>query len=310
MSSGNFLFYLMMLSGPVVALSSSNWLVCWVGIELSFIGLIPIILSDNSGLSTSSECGLKYFCIQAAGSGVLLLGGIMKFMMPLDFSVAEYIFLAGLVLKLGVFPFHFWVPGVVSGLNWVSMFLVLTWQKLSPFLFLMNLLENSPWLSSGIIILGGFSAIVGATIGLNQTMVGPLLGASSITHTGWIVLGAVWGNFWTYYIIYVICLFFLFVFLHNKEDFFSGFVFLSLSGLPPFFMFVAKWSIIKSVLCVGESVWFLLLPLLGSIMSLFFYLKLFYSFYLESSRSMSIKMATLSFGGVVSMLGTGFILGF
>nr|BDY26070.1 NADH dehydrogenase subunit 2 [Spurilla braziliana] len=310
MSSGNFLFYLLMISGPLVAVSSPNWLVCWVGIELSFLGLIPILMSEMNSVNTSTESSLKYFCIQAAGSGVLMCGGILKFMLPLYSSIGEGVFLLGLMLKLGIFPFHFWVPGVVSGLNWVSIFLVLTWQKLSPFLFLINLMENCPWLTNILAMAGGLSAVVGAVIGLNQTKLAPLLGASSITHTGWVIVGVIWGSFWVYYVIYTICLFILFVFLIKKEDLISGLFVLSLSGLPPFLMFVAKWSIIKSVMCVSENLWFLVFPLLGSIMSLFFYLKVFYSFYLEGESSTSLKMTTISLGGLLSLLGAIIIVGF
>ena len=100
-----------------------------MGIELSFLGLIPLLVREGKGISTlRRESALKYFCIQAAGRGLLMCGGVIKFILPFIIrrSYSSVIFILGLAIKLGIFPFHFWVPSVISGLNWYSMFLVLT----------------------------------------------------------------------------------------------------------------------------------------------------------------------------------------
>nr|YP_010853508.1 NADH dehydrogenase subunit 2 [Tritonia iocasica]WGM82634.1 NADH dehydrogenase subunit 2 [Tritonia iocasica] len=311
MSSGNFLFCLLMMLGPLVAVSSSNWLVCWVGVELSFLGLMPLLISDSTLFSLSKESSMKYFCVQAMGSGLLLCGGVLVFMLPMELGVLpESIFAFSLIVKLGVFPMHFWVPSVVSGLSWVPMFLMLTWQKLPPFLFMVNLLENSSWLGEVLLVVGGGSAIIGAIIGLNQTKVAPMLGASSIAHSGWVLVGAVYGSLWTYFLIYCFSFAILVCFLLWEESLFSGLAVLSLSGLPPFIVFLGKWSVMKCALGMSYSYWFLLFPLLGSIMSLFFYLKFFYSFYLEEDSKDGAKIG--AFGGlsVLAFVGVGFILVF
>nr|YP_009349240.1 NADH dehydrogenase subunit 2 [Sakuraeolis japonica]APZ75723.1 NADH dehydrogenase subunit 2 [Sakuraeolis japonica] len=300
--------------GPCVAVSSSNWLIAWVGIELSFLGLMPLLVSgEGKGVPTlSSESALKYFCVQAAGSGLLMCGGVMKFMMPSlmgDF-ITNIIFLSGLMLKLGIFPFHFWVPSVVAGLGWYSMFLVLTWQKIAPFMFMMNLLASVPSFSSIVLMLGGVSAIVGAMIGLNQTKIAPVLGASSITHSGWVAAGAACGGFWVYFSIYCFSLVFLLFFLSKNQEFMSGVVMLSLSGLPPFVMFLGKWSVLKCALSLSEYWWFISLPLFGSVMSLFFYLKFFYSFYLESENSSTVKLSFLTCFSMLGLFGTLFMISF
>nr|YP_010836955.1 NADH dehydrogenase subunit 2 [Dendronotus frondosus]WGC92348.1 NADH dehydrogenase subunit 2 [Dendronotus frondosus] len=308
MSSGNFLFLLLMLLGPLVSVSSSSWLVCWVGVELSFLGLIPILLSESSYFSLSKESAMKYFCIQAMGSGLLLCGGILVFCLPQEISgPAEVIFILSLLIKLGVFPAHFWVPSVVSGLSWVPMFLLLTWQKIPPFFFMSNLVENLSWISEVLLVLGGLSAVVGALIGLSQTKVAPMLGASSISHSGWVLMGSVYGSLWIYFGLYCLSFSALIYFFILKESFFSGLMILSLSGLPPFVMFLGKWSVMKCALGLGYSYWFLVLPLLGSVMSLFFYLKFFYSFYLEEEFSGSSKLAMVVSASVAVLTGVGYI---
>nr|YP_010874768.1 NADH dehydrogenase subunit 2 [Facelina bostoniensis]WGV42890.1 NADH dehydrogenase subunit 2 [Facelina bostoniensis] len=313
MSTGNFLFYLLMILGPTVAVSSSSWVVSWVGIELAFLGLIPFLVSDGKSLpSLSSESTLKYFCIQAAGSGILMCGGVMKFMIPFlmgSFS-SNIVFLVGLGLKLGIFPFHFWVPSVVAGLKWYPMLMILTWQKVAPFMFMMNLVESVPSLSSLVFTLGGLSAIVGALMGLNQTKLAPMLGASSITHSGWVSIGAVCGGFWIYFLIYIGSLLLLMVALSSQRVFMAGLLTLALSGLPPFVMFIGKWSILKQALSLSGYWWFISLPLLGSVMSLFFYLKFFYSFYLESEESLLSKGGYAISFSVANMVGALLIIMF
>ena len=313
MSTGNFLFYCLILIGPGVAISSSNWVICWVGIELSFLGLIPLLVRDGKGLPMlRRESTLKYFCIQAAGSGLLMFGGIIKFMMPLYMGSfgSNLIFLCGLRLKLGIFPFHFWVPGVVSGLGWYSMFLILTWQKIAPFILLMNLLSTSSDLHGLVFSLGGIRAIVGARIGLNQTKIAPILGASSITHRGWVAIGAVCGRFWVYFIIYCLSLGLLFIFLSKDLEFSSRLIVLSLRGLPPFVIFLGKWRVLKAALGLRSYWWFVGLPLFGSIMRLFFYLKFFYSFYLESNETLNFKLAAGGSSLMLTFLGALLIVNF
>nr|YP_010853521.1 NADH dehydrogenase subunit 2 [Tritoniopsis elegans]WGM82647.1 NADH dehydrogenase subunit 2 [Tritoniopsis elegans] len=308
MSSGNFLFCLLMLLGPMVAVSSSNWLVCWVGVELSFLGLMPLLISENSFFSLSKESSMKYFCVQAMGSGLLFCGGLLMFMLPLNLGILpECIFAFSLVVKLGIFPLHFWVPSVVSGLGWLPMLLMLTWQKLPPFLFMINLLENCCWLGELMLILGGLSAVVGATIGLNQTKLAPMLGASSITHSGWVLIGVVYGSLWVYFLIYCFSFLVLICFLLWEESLFSGLSVLSLSGLPPFVMFLGKWSVLKSALGMSYSYWFLVLPLIGSIMSLFFYLKFFYSFYLEGDSKDGFKAGFFGALSILVFVGVGYV---
>lgn len=88
---------------------------CWAGVELRFLGLIPLIFSNNKYISLTKESRIKYFCIQAVGRALLFYGGLTSF--SLMGNVVVIIFLVSLFIKLGVFPIHFWVPRVVSGLD-------------------------------------------------------------------------------------------------------------------------------------------------------------------------------------------------
>lgn len=289
MSSGNLLFLFVILLGPLVRISSSNWVICWVGLELRFLGAIPLLLRDSGFISLRKESVIKYFCIQALGRGLLILGGVIYFIDPIIFEFSEIILIFSLFIKLGVFPMHFWVPGIASGLNWFALFILLGWQKIPPFALLINLCENSYSLGYVVIVIGGIRALVGALIGLNQTNLRAILGGSSIAHTGWSCVGVVCGGLWTYFLLYIASFLLLIIFVIVKDDFIIGLIILGLRGLPPFVIFIGKWSILKSVLIEGYRFFFLTLPILRALLRLFFYLKFFYSFYLRSAIFNSSK---------------------
>nr|YP_010574769.1 NADH dehydrogenase subunit 2 [Verconia nivalis]UZI00340.1 NADH dehydrogenase subunit 2 [Verconia nivalis] len=293
MSSGNILFLLIMFLGPLVSISSSNWIACWAGLELSFLGAIPLLMMDKGEFSLSKEAVIKYFCVQALGSGFLMVGGVMFFMNSMSLWVWDLLFLTGLFMKLGVFPMHFWVPSVIAGLNWWAVFIILVWQKVAPLAFLSNIVENSPWMGEMILVFGNISALVGAIIGLNQTSVRAMLGGSSIAHTGWLCIGVVSGSFWIYFLIYCLSFGLVMLFFLFEEEIMIGFGILGLSGLPPFIMFIGKWSILKSFLYSGYSWFFLILPLFSALISLFFYLNFFYSYYLKFKFDLEKKLVSI-----------------
>lgn len=256
---------------------------CWVGLEISFLGLIPLLLNDNRYISLRKESAIKYFCIQALGRGLLILGGVIYYINISSFWFWDLLFIISLFIKLGVFPTHFWVPRVIAGLDWGPILLILTWQKIAPFAFLVNVVEHSSWLVRLVLVLGGLRTLVGAIIGLNQTSVRAILGGSSIAHAGWSCLGVVFGGLWVYFLIYCLRFTLLIMFFRLEEEIIIGFGILGLRGLPPFIIFIGKWTILKNFL-YGDYTWiFLVLPLFRTLLSLSFYLKFFYSYYIRSS---------------------------
>nr|YP_010831220.1 NADH dehydrogenase subunit 2 [Elysia viridis]WFF64244.1 NADH dehydrogenase subunit 2 [Elysia viridis] len=299
MSSANLLFLSLLFLGPLVSVSSNNWIICWAGVELSFLGLIPLLFLANKYASLTKESAMKYFCIQALGSALLFYSGLMVFS-DLGSDFTNILLVTSIFIKLGVFPMHFWVPSVAAGLDWVPLFLILTVQKIAPFAFLtliVSTLESD--LLMLLAIMGGVTSIVGALLGNNQTDLRSMLGCSSVAHSGWLILGCLTGYFWGYFFIYCLSLFLVFIFLNNSEsNMETGMGVLSLSGLPPFFMFLGKWGILKSTLESSFPTWMISFFLLGAIISLGFYLKFSYSFVLNSSNSLWLsgrKNVALSF---------------
>nr|ATW72367.1 NADH dehydrogenase subunit 2 [Dolabella auricularia] len=300
-----------MACGPIISLSSSNWFLVWAGIEVSFLGLVPLLFLGSKYMSLNKEAGLKYFCIQALGSALLFMSGLVLYFAVVDSFMFSLLFLFSLSIKLGLFPGHFWVPSIVSGLEWVPCVLMLTWQKIPPFALTVSLVSMSDYsMQELILLLGGISALVGGLIGNNQTSLRAMIGASSVAHTGWASVGAVCGGLWLYFIMYCLVLAFSASFFWGGDSIMSSISILSLSGLPPFVMFTGKWMIIKSALACMISTKFLILPILGTFLSLIFYLKFLYSFYLNSSKSGSFSSKSMWVLPLVflNLAGVGYII--
>nr|YP_009318362.1 NADH dehydrogenase subunit 2 [Stomatella planulata]AOZ71843.1 NADH dehydrogenase subunit 2 [Stomatella planulata] len=306
-----YLFVFILVFGTTLSLSSLHWLSIWAGLEINLMGFIPILI--YSGASREAESAMKYFIMQALGSGMIMLGSLMSFdiFMSWETGASNSLFIGlfplifGLMLKLGSFPFHFWLPSVMAGVSWMACLILTTWQKLAPLFLLATLVimyqSSTFFLSFFLLLMAALSSLVGGIGGLNQTQVRALLAYSSIGHMGWLLLCSVVGmsTLKIYFLIYLMISVSLFMSLWSSEkSLFSQastlepmkskiyevtviFMLLSLGGMPPLLGFFSKWIAIWSSLM--SSFYLPLLPLLlGSLISLFYYLSLLFSITLLS----------------------------
>ena len=173
-----FLFLFVAVFGTLFSISSSHWLGVWAGLEVNLIGFLPILLYQKR--ASERESAVKYFIIQALGSGLLMFGSLFRSSISFTWEpslplslVGAFIIFSGLFVKIGLFPFHFWLPSVIAGLPWFSCLVLATWQKVAP-LFLVNALIRISELYSILLLvclLAGGSSLVGGFGGLNQTQI-------------------------------------------------------------------------------------------------------------------------------------------
>nr|YP_009340679.1 NADH dehydrogenase subunit 2 [Laevipilina antarctica]APQ42968.1 NADH dehydrogenase subunit 2 [Laevipilina antarctica] len=325
----------MVLVGSWEAICSSHWVCVWLGLEINVIGFVPMMV--YSGSFQEIESGMKYFLIQGLGSGIMLFGGLSLYWsyggleVYLSSNYQSLLICISMLLKMGVAPFHFWLPGVVGGCNWVSCFLLLTWQKIAPLLFFGSYLSFYFGYFGLVAVL---SALFGGIGGMNQSSLRGVLVYSSIVHMGWLILCCKCGMFFVYlyYSMYVfsLCWVFLLVVFNMMKgvsdayNFYEGswgqqvmmmISLLSLGGLPPFIGFFAKLCVM-----IGAAEEYLglgLICVLGSVLSLYYYLSLFFSVSFSfggmkhgsGGWEMGVfeKIVCLIWGGVVPF---GLILGF
>jgi NADH-quinone oxidoreductase subunit N len=122
-----------------VLLSVSNGLTIYLCIEA--LGLSFFLLTGVKNYSSLSiEAAIKYFFVGVLGSSLLLLS-FFCFNHNFGFFIDEYhvigcfFFSFALLIKIGIPPFHFWVPDVYQGAPFPSMSLFTTFAKVVYFIF-------------------------------------------------------------------------------------------------------------------------------------------------------------------------------
>nr|WBQ42681.1 NADH dehydrogenase subunit 2 [Nereididae sp. SIO BIC A9836] len=297
MTPSSLLFLTTLILGTLITLSSTNWMYLWMGMELNLLSFIPIIAASQSFQET--EASVKYFIIQAVGSGIMLTAGIMS-MNPIinsKFSIIiNLLFIISMVMKLGMAPFHQWMPHVMSSVSWTNCIILSTWQKISPLFMLMFITPHK--MSQPLLIMAALSAIVGGVGGLNQSQMRALLAYSSIGHMAWMTstITLMPSTTIIYLMIYMaitISLMMFFIFSHmlqgrpntsmmnmNKNSFMMMIIIMfSLGGLPPLLGFIPKWLVINSMMLNGQY-WIMVALITGSLISLFYYLNMMFNFML------------------------------
>jgi len=278
------LFTRTLILGITIAICSNSWLGAWIGLELNLLSFIPLISSKDD--QYSSEAALKYFLIQALGSTVLLISGVI-IIININFFSASLS--AALLLKAGAAPFHFWFPPTLEGIIWPQALTLITIQKIAPITLLSYYIveQNNLIMISAII-----SAVVGALGGINQTFLRKLLAYSSINHIAWIISALLLreGTWLLYFIVYsLISLSIVILLMNYQAQHFNHLLnhsannpeikiiifirFLSLGGLPPFTGFIPKWIVIQQ-LTINQNYILLLTLLASSLLTLFYYLRI------------------------------------
>nr|CAH2594165.1 NADH dehydrogenase subunit 2 [Physella acuta] len=267
------LFYFMAFLGQMLSIMSTSWLFVWLMMELSLLTLMPLMVNYSKYLSLSCEVTMKYFIIQSISSMWIMLGGYMVWELTTGPSVFMLVFLFGLMFKLGLFPGHFWVIQVVSGLKKLPLIFVLSIMKVAPLFLIVTLMDNTkqPWL----ILVGVMSVVAGGLLGIIQSTVRGVLGSSSISHSGWMIITILMNTFIPYFLAYLGTLT-MFLLMWGNDHYLSSMMMISFSGLPPFLLFYPKVLVFSML--VEYSMWAVIVCLVFmSVMSLYFYMKSSYS---------------------------------
>nr|AEB39247.1 NADH dehydrogenase subunit 2 [Crossodactylus schmidti] len=293
-----------LILGTSIVFSSNHWMFAWIGLEINTLAIIPLMTKNPH--PRAIEAATKYFLTQAAASALILFSSSINAWTSGEWSIVSSINPASAILltiailmKLGIAPFHFWLPEVLQGLSLQTGWILSTWQKLAPMALLIQLFDSVNL--HLVLTLGLLSAIVGGWGGINQTQVRKILAFSSIAHLGWMVAivkispQLTMFNF-TLYILITSTLFLTFISIDTKNILelstswsktpalttLTILSLLSLSGLPPLTGFLPKWLIAQEMIKQNLTT-FTLVILLSTLLSLFFYLRLTYSMSLTLS---------------------------
>nr|YP_009545834.1 NADH dehydrogenase subunit 2 [Gorgonocephalus chilensis]AYO99626.1 NADH dehydrogenase subunit 2 [Gorgonocephalus chilensis] len=296
----SFFYMFFLLLSVLGSFFSSNWLLLWLWIELNSLCLIPII----SKVSTlrSIESTIKYYIFQALGSVILLFGILTRYFFLNEVVIFGnynifvcFFIVVGLSVKVGIFPLHFWFVDVVSGLNFYQGAFIVIVSKIIP-LYLLIIISNQSncniyWL------IGVISVVIGSFFGLSQIQLRKIISLSSVAHLGWLVIlfpylsVLVSGFLFVVYIVMSLPLFVIGNIFSVEHSFkvkslWSNFSFvlvfcisiLSLAGFPPLLGFFYKW-VMLFFLVNNNNYFTVLFLIILSLISLYFYLNLFFSLF-------------------------------
>lgn len=202
--------------GMMVMISANHFLTVYMGLELLSLSLYAMVAMNRDSV-VSTEAAMKYFVLGALASGLLLYGmsmiygatgtleitGVAERLMSggvnRNLMVFGLVFLvAGLAFKLGVVPFHMWIPDVYHGAPTSVTLLISTAPKLAAFAIVMRLLVNgmitmaADW-QNMLIILSVLSMAIGNLAAIAQTNLKRMLAYSAISHMGFMLLGITTG---------------------------------------------------------------------------------------------------------------------
>ncbi|MDK6078730.1 NADH-quinone oxidoreductase subunit NuoN [Massilia varians] len=221
MMSGNlggefYVLALFSMLGQMIMISGNSMLSIYLGVELMSLSLYALVaLRRDHAIST--EAAMKYFILGALSSGFLLYGmsmiygatgsldltAINQASAAVDANRNILVFglvfvVAGLAFKLGVVPFHMWVPDVVQGAPTAVTLLLGGAPKLATFAMVIRILvEGLPSMAFDwqqmLLVLAVLSLAVGNITAIAQTNIKRMLAYSTIAQMGFVVLAMMTG---------------------------------------------------------------------------------------------------------------------
>jgi len=318
--------------GMMIVISASHFLSLYLGLELMVLPLYALISLDREARST--EAALKYFLLGVLSSAFLLYGISLLYGITGDLHlvpvmqalssdlihtpalVGSLIFiLVAVLFKLGVVPFHVWLPDIYEGsATPVTLFLG-TVPKIAAFAFAIRLLNGLlPQLEHLKIILmiaGLLCLLLGHLGAITQSNLKRMLAYSAIAQMGFVILAFMLGLTQGF----AIALYYLLIYVIAVLAFLGGLSFLgnasteadqlksleglgykhrwfgcvmiiillSLIGIPPFAGFYAKLLVIKALISEG-SLSVAVLALVLTVVGAFYYLRIISLMFFNTGR--------------------------
>ena len=204
------------LLGMMIMISAASFLTVYLGLELMSLCLYALV-ALNRDSAASTEAAMKYFVLGALSSGLLLygmsmiygatgtlsLGGIAQLAgqaRERDLLVFGIVFVvSGIAFKIGVVPFHMWLPDVYHGATTPVTLIVASGPKLAAFAMAVRLLVGglhplaADW-QQMLALLAILSIALGNITAIAQTNLKRMLAYSAIAHMGFMLLGLLSGQ--------------------------------------------------------------------------------------------------------------------
>lgn len=341
------------LLGVMLLISANSLITVYLGLELTSLSSYALVAFDRDS-KRGSEAAMKYFVLGSMASGLLLYGMSMIYgatsslqLQAISEAVASggsgdillvfglVFMVAGIAFKLGVAPFHMWVPDVYHGAPAATTLFISTVPKLAAFAMAYRLLFSglgdlhTDW-QQMLMFLSVLSIVIGNLAAIMQTNIKRMLAYSTVSHMGFVLLGMLpgtafgFGASMFYVIVYALMSaagFGMVILLSGRgveaeelEDFkglnqrnswyaaIMAMVMFSMAGVPVFVGFFAKWLVIKAALDAG-LLWLAILAVVFSVIGAFYYLRVVKLMYFDDAEDESEISLPVDFGAAISLNG-------
>ena len=332
--------------GMMCLVTARNLLMVFVGLELMSLPtyvLVGIRRDDRQSL----EAGMKYFLFGSFATVLLLLGTVLLYshfqstdlvrigeLLAIAKTKAEappVLVLSGIAcilisvtFKVGLVPFHMWLPDVYQGAPTAVTGFMGSAVKLAGFglvmrLFWIAFLPLQPIWGGILDWLAVISMFVGNIAAVIQPNLKRMFAYSSIAHAGYLMLGvsavAKTGDLNSSTLVYYLMVYGLmflgafgvFSILEDEDGItfenIAGFGFkhafiggclaffaLSAAGIPPTPGFFAKYFVFLDAVSAGKTLW-VVLAVISSAIGLFYYLKVLVYLYMKDAPAGGVKVS-------------------
>jgi len=310
--------------GMLLMIFANDILIIFIGLELMSISFY-VLVGFLRLRQKSNESALKYFLLGAFMTGFILYGIALIYGITGSttlsviyqnhtihtnyvFIIGSALFIIGFMFKIGVFPFHMWIPDVYDGAPTVVSGMLSTAGKVAavgtifPIILALNITNFKLIFSVAAVA----TMMYGNIIALAQTNIKRLLAYSSIASAGYIFVGiAAMNEFAVQGIAYYLIAYtfmqlgaFIVVSILEKRDdgsreyknididyykglgkrnpviaLFMTFFLLSLAGIPPLAGFWGKYYLFYAAI-QSNLIWLSIIGISLSLIGVYYYLKI------------------------------------
>nr|YP_010308876.1 NADH dehydrogenase subunit 2 [Rhipicephalus camicasi]UMB51147.1 NADH dehydrogenase subunit 2 [Rhipicephalus camicasi] len=290
----------------LISMSSNSWFIFWLMMEINMMSFIPIM---NEFKLKNYNSMIMYFIIQSFSSSLFFMSSFQYSLLNVELFLN--LINISILIKLGVIPFHFWLMLISESLNFNSLLILLTIQKIIPLLIIEKFLNN---LMMPLFVL---SSLMASILAMKYKLMKKILIFSSISHQGWILcLIAKKMNFWFSYlimysvIIYTVisnCKMINFNSLNNltsnkvsvKMKNIMIMSMMSLAGMPPFLGFFMKIMAISYL--IKMNLIFIIVLIISSLINLFFYLRILTPFFFINLKFLTWNFQMMKMNALIKI---------
>ena len=201
------------VTGMMLMASGGDLLILFLGLEIMTISIYVLVGFSRYNIK-SNEAVLKYFFLGAFSAGFILYGialiygacqsttlsQIGKVVRAEDFAytpmvvIGILLLMVGILFKVAAVPFHSWLPDVYEGAPAPVTGFMISAVKVASFafflrLFLISFIDLKDSWKDIISVIAVITMFTGNIFAFTQTNIKRMLAYSSISHTGYLLIG-------------------------------------------------------------------------------------------------------------------------